>query len=193
MDFNIIKFYGEDQTVFSLEEIKQNVELSNLKFQSWIDLQVTNRNFKKITEKLYAINNYNIAELCNKLSFPSYISLGYVLRKEGINYQYDTKVTAISESNKCLTIDGNSFEYREIDERILWSPQGVCYNNNMSIATKERAVLDMLYLNDNFYLDVPYFLDFNLIYKILPIYKSNRLEQQIKKLEERIQDELRTK
>ena len=54
--------------------------------------------------------------------------------------------------------------------------------NNVNIATPERAFLDMLYLNKDFYFDNINSLDRQLIERILPAYKSAALEKRVAKL-----------
>ena len=57
--------------------------------------------------------------------------------------------------------------------------------NGINIATPERALLDMLYLNSSYHFDNLNSLDKELVLKILPIYKSAKLMQRITKLFEK--------
>jgi hypothetical protein len=50
------------------------------------------------------------------------------------------------------------------------------------MATPERAFLDMLYLNKDFFVDNVNLLDRQLIGRILPAYKSAALEKRVAKL-----------
>jgi hypothetical protein len=61
---------------------------------------------------------------------------------------------------------------------------GLEYKGTYWIATKERAFLDTLYLNKNYYFDNISVLDKEKIFEILPIYKSKSLEKKVKEIYE---------
>jgi len=54
--------------------------------------------------------------------------------------------------------------------------------NNINIATPERAFLDMLYLNKDFYFDNLHVLDKKKVAKLIPVYNSQTLLQTTLKL-----------
>ena len=51
--------------------------------------------------------------------------------------------------------------------------------DNINMASPERAFLDLLYLNKDFYFDNTQSLDKQLIARILPGYRSARLEKKV--------------
>ena len=53
--------------------------------------------------------------------------------------------------------------------------------NQVNIATGERAFLDLLYLNKNYYFDNLNPLNKDKIYDLLPIYMSKALTDRVKK------------
>ncbi len=55
-------------------------------------------------------------------------------------------------------------------------------SDHVNMATPERAFLDMLYLNKDFFVDNVNLLDKQLIGRILPAYKSAALEKRVAKL-----------
>ena len=72
-----------------------------------------------------------------------------------------------------------------IKSKILIDTAGIICEGNVNIASPERAVLDTLYLNSNYYFDNPTSLDKQKVYSLLPIYNSKTLEQRVKKFLDR--------
>ncbi len=132
---------------------------------------------------IYAKPGYNPLELANLLFTPSYISLEYVLQQAGFVFQYDSRYTSVSYLSRELEAEGNIYSYRRIKEEIIINTTGIiCGGNNINIATPERAFLDMLYLNKNFYFDNINLQNRQLIERIIPVYKSAALEKRVTKL-----------
>jgi hypothetical protein len=59
---------------------------------------------------------------------------------------------------------------------------GIIRKDNINIATPERAFLDMLYLNKDYYFDNLNLLNKLLISQIFPIYQSAALEKRVAKI-----------
>ena len=132
---------------------------------------------------VYVKPDYNPLELANILYTPSYISLEYVLQQAGIIFQYDSRYTSISYLSREINIDGKTYNYRRIKESIIMDTTGIIRNQkNVNIATPERALIDMLYLNKDCYFDNINSLDVRLIEQISPAYKSTALEKRLAKL-----------
>ena len=68
-----------------------------------------------------------------------------------------------------------------IPGEILVDNSGVISEGNLSIATPERAFLDTLYLNSNYYFDNPGLLDKEKILALLPLYGSKTLSERVYK------------
>lgn len=131
---------------------------------------------------IYAKPGYNPLELANVLFTPSYVSLEYVLQKSGVIFQYDSRITCVSYLSRYIEADGGIYSYRRIKEEIIIDNTGIVRTgDNTNIAIPERAFLDMMYLNKNFYFDNLLPLNRELVYKILPVYKSAALEKRVKK------------
>ncbi|MEG1573442.1 MAG: hypothetical protein RR328_07845, partial [Bacteroidales bacterium] len=131
---------------------------------------------------IYAKSNYNPEELACSLYTPSYISLEYVLQKAGVVFQYDERITTVSYLSRSIEIEGQTYAYRKIKGEILVITDGIIRNSNINIATPERAFLDLIYLNKEYYFDNLNPLDKELINKLLPIYNSKTLTARVKKL-----------
>ena len=128
---------------------------------------------------IYAKKNYNPAELAGLVFVPSYISLEYVLQKAGVVFQYDSAITSVSYLSREIEMLGQTFRYRQIKGEILYNLEGIEQQDNINIATTERAVLDMMYLNSECYFDNLNSINKERIMQLLPIYQSKRLNERV--------------
>ena len=131
---------------------------------------------------IYAKPGYDEKELACLLYTPSYISLEYVLQRAGIIFQYGDEITSVGNLSRSVEIDGKVYRYRKIKGEILIDTAGVIREGNVNIASQERAFLDTLYLNSNYYFDNPISLDKQKVLSLLPIYNSKTLEQRVTKI-----------
>ena len=74
------------------------------------------------------------------------------------------------------------FRYRKIKGEILIDRAGIICEGNVNIASPERAFLDTLYLDSNYYFDNPSSLDKQKVLALLPIYNSKTLGQRVSKI-----------
>ncbi len=132
---------------------------------------------------IYAKPNYNSEELACLLYAPTYISLEYVLQKEGVLFQFDSRITSVSYLSRSIDVQDKTFVYRKIKGEIIANTKGISRQiNQVNIATGERAFLDLLYLNKNCYFDNLNPLNKAKIFDLLPIYMSKALTDRVKKL-----------
>ncbi|MFW6257509.1 MAG: hypothetical protein ACOC11_01880 [Prolixibacteraceae bacterium] len=180
----IYNLYNDKRTVFTLQEIAMLLnESDNQKLKQRLNYYVRTRKLKNPRRGIYTKENYSVEELACKVFKPSYISLEYVLQKAGVVFQYDTKITNISYLSRTLSIDNTSYVYRKIKNEILYHSTGIITNDNgISIATPERAFLDTLYLNREYFFDTTENLDRERILSILPIFQSGQLTKRVQKV-----------
>lgn len=127
---------------------------------------------------IYAKPGYNPEEMACSLFRPSYISTEYVLQKAGVVFQYDETLTSVSYLSRTVEIDSHTYSFRKIDYRLWAGMEGIIQQDNIAIATPERAFLDMLYLSaGNCHFDNLRPLSRKLIMQLLPHYQSQRLTQ----------------
>lgn len=131
---------------------------------------------------IYAKRNYNPEELAGLVFVPSYISLEYVLQRAGVIFQYDSAITSVSYLSREIEMDGRTFRYRQIKSEILYNLEGIELRDNISIATPERALLDMMYLNSECYFDNLRAVSKRRIIQLVSIYQSQRLNERVKEL-----------
>lgn len=126
--------------------------------------------------------NYNKLELATRIFTPSYISFEMVLAKEGLVFQYQTQITVASYLTREIIIDNQTYSYRSIKEPVLINTLGVELSDEISIATKERAFLDTLYINTDYHFDNLRSLNWDKVFSILPIYENKRMTGTVNKL-----------
>lgn len=126
--------------------------------------------------------NYDRFELATKIFTPSYISFETVLRQAGVTFQYYSQINIASFLTREIITDDQTYTYRKIKDNILTNHLGIDNRDNYSIASAERAFLDIVYLNTDYHFDNLSILNWNKIFEILPIYGTNkRMEKSVKK------------
>jgi len=179
----ILTLYNSNQTVFSLNDIALLLNESNFfTLKQKINYYVRTGAINSIRRGIYVKNKYNIEELASKIYVPAYISLEYVLQKEGVIFQYNEQTTVLSYLCRKIEIDNYKLLFRKIKNQILLNTSGIKRTKEINIATAERAFLDTLYMNKDFYFDNVSTLNKDLIYKLLPIYESKQLTLRVRKL-----------
>lgn len=130
--------------------------------------------------------DYDKIELATRIFTPSYVSFETVLLKEGVTYQFYSQIFVASYLTREITIDGQVYSFKKIKDAILTNPTGIEHKNESSIATKERAFLDTLYINTDYYFDNLGGLDWEKVFEILPIYQNKRMLKKVEELHKQI-------
>ncbi len=83
-----------------------------------------------------------------------YLTTETVLAQNGIINQSPNKITFVSNISKKITIDGNTFLYRKLNDKYLYDSNGISVQTNgVLVASVVRAKSDMLYFQPNYYFD----------------------------------------
>ena len=180
----ILAIYQDIRTIFRLKDVALLVGETNFQsINSKLNYYVRTGKLQNPRKGIYAKPDYNREELACTIFTPSYISLEYVLQKGGMVFQYDTRVTAVSYLSRSLDIGNQTYLFRKIKGTLLVNTMGINRNSNhANIATAERAFLDMLYLDTDYYFDNLNPLNKDFIDKLLPFYQSKTLTQRVTKL-----------
>jgi len=180
----VFAVYRDKRTVFRLNDIALLVGESS--FQSLnkkLNYYVHTGKLKNPRRGIYTKPVYNPEELACNIYTPSYISLEYVLQKSGIIFQYDSGITAVSYLSRGIEVSGKNFLFRKIKGEVLVNTSGINrHENHVNIASAERAFLDLMYLNTEFYCDNLNPLNRQITYKISSIYNSKSLSERVKKV-----------
>ena len=98
--------------------------------------------------------NYNSLELATRIYTPSYISFETVLTREGINFQKYDSIFVASYITREVKVDGQNISYIRIKDYVLSNTIGIKQNDNVAMATKERALLDRVYVSKDYHYNV---------------------------------------
>jgi len=168
------------QTVFTLKELSVLLEENNFdRLKAAIHYYVKKNMITQVRRGIYAKDNYDPLELAVKIFPPAYVGFETVLFKEGMVFQYDETITIASYLSREVRAGHYNLRYRKLKESILTSPEGLEFRPYYTVAGKERAFLDMLYLNREFYMDYIGKLDRKKVFKILPIYENLNLGKKV--------------
>jgi len=124
---------------------------------------------------------YEPRELATSIYTPAYISFETALLEAGMIFQYYKTVFVASRMAKTVTIDGRTVTFRKLKDIVLYNATGIRNKDNYSIATPERAFLDMIYLFPGYYFDNLRPLDWDKCFEMVGIYKNKQLENRLKK------------
>jgi hypothetical protein len=153
------------------------------------DVKLTKKRVYRYTKmgKLYSIRkgiyakdkNYDRLELANKIFTPAYISLETVLSKEGIVFQHYNQIFVVSYLSREISCDDQAYVFRRMKDVILMNSSSIEKKGNYYIASKERAFLDIIYLNKNYHFDNLSSINWDICVDILPIYKNKAMERRL--------------
>ncbi len=135
----------------------------------------------RIHRGIYAKDkNYNRFELATRIYTPSYISFETVLTHAGINFQLYTNIFVASYVTREINIDGQKISLVRMKDYILRSTAGIIHENGIATASKERAFLDRICISKDYHFDHLGGLDWDQVFKLLPIYHSKRMNKKVK-------------
>jgi hypothetical protein len=180
----VLAIFRDIRTVFRLNEIAMLVGETN--FQSLnkkLNYYVRTGKLQNPRKGIYTKPDYSLEELACSIFTPSYISLEYVLQKSGVVFQFDSSITAISYLSRSIEVSGRTYRFRKIKGEILVNTTGIIrQENHINIASVERAFIDLMYLNSEYYFDNLKPINKQIIHKLLPLYKSKTLSDRVNKL-----------
>lgn len=170
------------QTVFSAHDIMLLWgDTNSSAVKSRISYYVKNGSLYRIRRGLYAKDtNYDRLECATKVYTPSYISFETVLAAAGIIFQYYKQIFVASYVSREIVTAESTIAFRRIQENILTNSLGIIDRQTYSIASPERAFLDVLYLSKDYHFDNLSVLNWEKVAEILPIYTGNiRMEKKV--------------
>jgi len=184
----ILDIYNSKNSVFSIKDIallwgESDTELVKTRVHRYVKAN----KLYSIRKSFYSKNSdYNKQELATKIYTPSYISFETVLGKAGVTFQHYSQIFIASYLTREIFADRQTYSYRKIKESILTNDAGIEHKNNYSIATPERAFLDVIYLSKDYHFDNLSALNWNKVFEILSIYSNKRMEKEIKSYQKNI-------
>ena len=189
---NIIKkdpvdmLYKSKKTVFSLKDLSLYWKIENQNY-----LKTKTRRLVKsgrlyfIRRGFYALDkDYDRWELANKMITPSYVGLYTILTSEGTNFQYDSRIYCASRQSRTIYVGKQGYVYKKLSDKALLNPIGLKLDGAKTVATKERAIMDTIYLMPDFYFDKLINVDWEMCYEIAKIYGNKKMNARLKQLKE---------
>jgi len=172
------------KTIFTLKDLALLWhESSTIATRVRLNYYVKNGDLYRIRKGFYAKDkNYNQLELAARILTPAYISFETVLVTEGVIFQYYEPIFIASYTSRKIFIDGKEYCYRKLKDEVLHNSTGILQYNEFSIATKERAMIDTLYINNSYYFDNVESMNWDLIQEILPIYQDDFLRKKVESI-----------
>jgi predicted transcriptional regulator of viral defense system len=144
----------------------------------------------RIRRGLYAKDKkYNKLELATRIFTPAYVSFETIISKEGVIFQFYSQIFVASYLTREITIDDQIYSFRKIRNSLLTNSIGVELKDESSLATKERALLDILYLNSDYHFDNIDGAEWEKIFEILSIYGNKRMDKKVKALYQHVLDD----
>jgi len=170
-----------EKTVFTLKDIAlmwQDADMDAARVR--LNYYVKKGDLFRIRRGFYAKSKiYESLELATRIFTPAYVSFETVLAKEGLIFQYQTDITVASYLTRTITVDAHTYSYKTIKGTVLTNPEGVLHVNETSIAAKERAFLDTLYIHHDYQFDNIRSLDWNVVLSMVPIYQNKRMAKKV--------------
>lgn len=172
------------QTVFTFNDICLLLGDTNKKTViSKVNYYIKKGQLIRIRKGIYTKDeNYSKFELASKIYVPSYISFETILAEAGVVFQFYSEIKLASYLNRTIDINRNIYSFTKIKDSILVNPIGIENENGINKATKERAFLDTLYSNGNYYFDNLDLIDWQKVFEILPIYNNKRMSKNVNEL-----------
>ncbi|MDR1973591.1 MAG: hypothetical protein LBQ31_02835 [Bacteroidales bacterium] len=168
--------FADSRTVFRINDIALLLNSTDIFLSQKLNKLVNEGMLLNLRKGIYAKKNYKPEELACILYTPTYISLNYVLARNSVAFQFDSAINCISYLTREVEIDNQKIAYRKVKKEILFNTAGIICENNLNIATPERAFLDTLYLFGDVYFDNLHALNYSKIQELLPVYNSKRIE-----------------
>ena len=181
MDNLIAKLYKSTKTVLSNKDLALIWEENNKdKLKNKISYYVNRGALIRLTRNIFAKNDeFNVKELATSLYTPSYISFETVLRENGVIFQHYESIFVAYNKAKTMTILEHKISFRKLKDIVLFNPTGILNKNNYSIATLERAFLDMIYLFPDYYFDNLEPINWQKCEDLVEIYKNKQLKKRL--------------
>ncbi len=180
----VFALFSSNRSVFRFKDIALLTGISDFQtLNNKINYAVRTGKLLNPRKGIYTKPVYNKEEMACTVYVPGYISLEYVLQKAGVLFQFDSSITTLSYLSRAIEIEDQTYRYRKIKDRILGCTDGIIKSaETINIASPERAFLDLLYLEKNYYFDNLGTLNKKLVRQLLPLYQSNTLNSRVNNL-----------
>lgn len=183
MDNLTAKLYQFKKTIFTNKDLAliwEETNQNNLKAK--IAYYAKQGVLIRLTRGVFAKDkNYNPKELATSVYTPSYISFETVLREAGVIFQHYDTIFVAGPWPKTMTIDKTIITFRKLKDIVLFNSSGVISEDDYSVASPERAFLDMIYLFPKYYFDNLKPINWEKCFELSEIYENKQLIKRLAK------------
>jgi len=175
------KIYLSKQSVFSIDELAQIFNEKNRQsLKSRLAYYVDTGFLVRVRRGIYAKpGNVNMQAVAVRIDNPSYISFETILRDVGAIFQYDDAITIASSQSREVDVNSQKIIFRKIKDIVLYNPKGLKYKDYTTIASPERAFLDMLYLFSGYGIDNNRVINWKKCRELVNIYNNKRMKNEL--------------
>lgn len=190
MGQKLAKLYRLKQTVFTFDEIGMYWQVRNTdRLKSSISYYVKQGDLLPLRRGIYATTSeFDPLELAGRIYAPSYVSLESVLTRAGSMLQYTETTTVVSYCTRTVEAGGYTIRLRKIADALLTDPDGVQIRRTppvVSMASPERALVDLFYLDGQRYLDNPDTINWKRAFNLAQRFNNKRLLKEVKECAEK--------
>ncbi len=178
----IAKLYASHKTILTTKDIALIWgETNTVNLFSKIKYYAKQGSLIRLSRGIFAKNKeYDLKELAASIYTPSYVSFETVLREAGIIFQHHDATFVAGPYSITKKINGHRIIFRKLKDGILYNGLGIKTENGYSIATRERAFLDTIYLSPKFYFDNLRSVNWDLCFELVKIYDNKQLVKRLK-------------
>ncbi|MEK7098631.1 MAG: hypothetical protein AAB908_01900 [Patescibacteria group bacterium] len=177
MDSLVAKLYQSPKTILTTADIALiwgETNRNNLK--SKIAYYAKRGTLIRLTRGVFAKSKeYDVKELATSLYTPSYVSFETVLREAGIIFQHHDAIFVAGPYPTTKRVGGHTITFRKLKDSVLYNALGIKNEKNYSIASPERAFLDIIYVSPAFYFDNLRPINWELCFELVKIYDNKQL------------------
>ena len=180
---NYNKILESGKSVFTKKDLEKILYLNTKWALDKFLYREKNKGFLiNLSHGIYTLKKFDILELASKIRKKSYLSLETVLKKHWVIFQYYDDIFLISDDTIQRKVWNINFRFNKIKDSILLNQLGLEHKGSYTIASKERAICDRIYLSKNYYFDDLSEIDFGKLREISEIYKNKRVSSEVNKL-----------
>ncbi|MBP7842639.1 hypothetical protein KA017_01405 [Candidatus Woesebacteria bacterium] len=178
----ITKLYQSNKTILTNKDIALIwEETDTAKLASKIAYYVRTNQLTKLSRGIFAkYKKFNPLELATSIYIPSYISFETVLREHGLIFQHYDAIFVASKWSKIIYMSDCTINVRKMKDIVIYNATGIINTENYSIASLERAFLDMIYLFPNYYFDNLEPINWDKCDELVKIYGNKQLVKRLK-------------
>lgn len=205
MHSKIATLYKAPYTIFTYRDVAWLWgERHSIRLKDKVAYYVKRGDLIRLTRGIFAkpvaagspVAKYDPLELAGKLANnqtgPSYVSFETALMAAGIKHFQGKKLTwsdlrrqttifVAARRSKIAQIDGRTFVFRKLKNRIIFNRSGLVARNRWAMAGPERAFLDTLYLHQHYAFDQVAKLDWAKCFRLAPLYGNQQLMRRLKR------------